>query len=93
MEDRTLVELYWARDPRALSETAAKYGTYCREIARNILGSVEDAAECVNDTYLHAWNSIPRLWVSSIINCSTSYPGFFPCVPVMYWLHGSNGES
>lgn len=59
MEDRTLVELYWARDPRALSETAAKYGTYCREIARNILGSVEDAAECVNDTYLHAWNSIP----------------------------------
>jgi len=42
-----------------LSATARKYGRYCTSIARNILGSNEDAEECVNDTYLKAWNSIP----------------------------------
>ncbi len=59
MEDREIVELYWKRNADAVKETASKYGGYCKTIARNILGSNEDAEECVNDTYLHAWNSIP----------------------------------
>ncbi len=42
-----------------MEETAAKYGKYCFSIAKNILPSREDAQECVNDTYLDAWNSIP----------------------------------
>ena len=59
MEDEKIVQLYWDRDERAIPETAAKYGSYCTSIAQSILGSAEDAEECVNDTYMSAWNSIP----------------------------------
>ena len=43
MEDTEIVALYWARDQRAITESGDKYGTYCASIARNILGSPEDA--------------------------------------------------
>lgn len=59
MEDSEIITLYWERNPDAISETATKYGSYCKSIARNILGSEEDAEECLNDTYLNAWNSMP----------------------------------
>jgi len=57
--DEEIVELYWQRSESALSETAAKYGDYCSYIAYNILYNREDTEECVNDTYLDAWNSMP----------------------------------
>lgn len=59
MEDQNIIKLYFDRDEAAISETASKYGKYCRTIAMNILGSNEDAEECVNDTYLGAWNTMP----------------------------------
>ena len=59
MEDSKIVQLYWNRDEPATGATADKYGRYCASIARNILGNREDAEECVNDTYLNAWNAIP----------------------------------
>lgn len=59
MEDESIVQLYWDRNEQAIPATADKYGSYCTSIARNILGSREDAEECVNDTYLHAWNAMP----------------------------------
>ncbi len=59
MEDVKIVQLYWDRNESAISETANKYGNYCTSIAQNILGDHEDAQECVNDTYLNAWNSMP----------------------------------
>lgn len=59
MDDKSIVQLYWDRDEQAISATSEKYGNYCTTIARNILGNNEDADECVNDTYLHVWNSIP----------------------------------
>lgn len=59
MDDTKLVQLYWDRDERAIPATADKYGSYCVSIARNILGSPEDAEECVNDTWLKAWNTMP----------------------------------
>ena len=59
MNDKDIIQLYFNRDQSALSATAKKYGKYCTSIAKNILGSKEDAEECVNDTYLSAWNSIP----------------------------------
>lgn len=59
MEDHEIVELYWQKNADAISETAAKYGAYCLTIAHNILRNDEDAEECVNDTWLHAWNAIP----------------------------------
>ena len=59
MDDERIVQLYWDRDERAIPETAGKYGKYCTSIAQNILGNPEDAEECVNDTYMHAWNAMP----------------------------------
>ena len=59
MEDEKIVELYWQRSESAIAETQSKYGRYCFSIARNILPYREDAQECVNDTYLAAWNAIP----------------------------------
>lgn len=59
MDDTTIVQLYWDRNEQAISATADKYGNYCTSIAKNILGNHEDAEECVNDTYMNAWNSMP----------------------------------
>lgn len=59
MEDKKIVELFWQRDESAISVTAAKYGAYCNTIANNILHNACDAEECVNDTYISAWNSMP----------------------------------
>lgn len=59
MEDQQIVDLYWARSEAAIAETDAKYGRYCHSIAYNILFNEEDSRECVNDTYLKAWESIP----------------------------------
>lgn len=59
MDDRQIVDLYFARDERAIKETDNKYGRLCRRIAFDILHSREDAEECVNDTYAGVWNAIP----------------------------------
>ena len=59
MEDNQIIDLYFARSEAAIAQTAAKYGNYCYRIADNILSSREDAQECVNDTYLAAWNAMP----------------------------------
>ena len=59
MNDEKIVQLYLDRDDRAIPATAVKYGSYCASIANNILGNHEDAEECVIDTYLNTWNSIP----------------------------------
>lgn len=60
MEDCAIVDLYWSRDPEAIRRTGEKYGGYCRSIARNILPDRRDAEECVNDTWLGAWNAMPE---------------------------------
>ena len=57
--DSEIIDLYFARDMRAIDRTAEKYGGYCYSVAKNIVPSHEDAEECVNDTYLAAWNSMP----------------------------------
>ena len=60
MEDHAIVNLYWSRNPEAIQRTGEKYGGYCRAIARNILPDCRDAEECVNDTWLNAWNAMPE---------------------------------
>lgn len=62
MEDNEIIQLYWERNDLAIKATADKYGHYCRTIAKNILNNDEDAEECVNDTYLNAWNAMPTHW-------------------------------
>ena len=59
MNDREIVDLYWQRSEQAITETDNKYGKYCRIVAYNILENTQDSEECVNDTWLAAWNSMP----------------------------------
>ena len=59
MEDYEIIELYFARDEQAITQTDLKYGKLCYKIAYNILRNNEDSEECVNDTWMRAWNSIP----------------------------------
>jgi len=60
MEDSQIVDLYWARSEDAVKCTQQKYGAYLLKIAQNILSDLQDSEECVNDTYLAAWNSMPE---------------------------------
>nr|WP_325184112.1 RNA polymerase sigma factor [uncultured Oscillibacter sp.] len=73
MEDSAIIDLYWSRDQRAIEETAGKYGPFLESLVWNILRSRGDTEECVNDTYLRAWNAIPparpaafRAWLGRI---------------------------
>ncbi len=59
MNDVQIIELFWQRDETALMEVENKYANYCFAIAWKILMSREDSEECVNDTWLAAWNTIP----------------------------------
>lgn len=59
MNDTQIIELYFSREEQAIAESQLKYGKYCTVIANNILFSKEDSEECVNDTWLHAWNTMP----------------------------------
>lgn len=59
LEDSKIIELFFSRMEQAIAELSEKYGTVCTRIARNILKNNLDAEECVNDTYLAAWNTIP----------------------------------
>lgn len=59
MKDNEIIDLFFKREEKAILETKNKYGRYCFYIAFNILNSNLDAEECVDDTYLKLWNSIP----------------------------------
>lgn len=59
MKDTEILDLYWERDESAIMETEKSYGKYCHSIAFHILRNREDSDECVNDTWLRAWNVIP----------------------------------
>lgn len=59
MQDDRIVALYWERNEDAIYQTQKKYGSYLAKVAYNIVVDYEDCQECVNDTYLAAWNSMP----------------------------------
>ena len=59
LDDEKIIELYWERNERAINETEFKYKNYLFVIAYNILNNPLDCEECLNDTYLGAWNAMP----------------------------------
>lgn len=59
MEDHQIIELFFARSEQAISHLALKYEKLCLKLSENILNNPRDAEECVNDTYLAVWNTIP----------------------------------
>ncbi|MBP0977192.1 MAG: RNA polymerase sigma factor [Oscillospiraceae bacterium] len=59
MEDEKIIDLYWERSESAITETDKKYRSRCIYVARSVLNDISDAEECLNDTYLTAWNLMP----------------------------------
>lgn len=59
MEDDKIILLFQSRDETSISELSRKYGSICRRTAQNILGDFTEVEECLNDTYLRVWESIP----------------------------------
>ena len=59
MDDEIIVDLFWQRDERAITETSAKYGALCGRIAYGILGNQQDSEEIVNQSYLRLWDAVP----------------------------------
>lgn len=59
MKDAEIIDLYWQRSEQAIAESEKSYGRYCRSVALGILRDREDCDECVNDTWLRAWNAMP----------------------------------
>ena len=76
MLDSDIIALYFARDERAIRETDTRYGRLCQTLAMRLLSDRQDAEECVNDTWLETWNSIPphrpdslQAYVCRIVRC------------------------
>lgn len=74
MTDEKIIDLFFSRNEGAIEETDKKYGVYCFQIAQNILNNREDSEECVNDTWMKTWDSIPptrpqhfRLFLAKIV--------------------------
>jgi len=59
LEDSEIIDHYWQRDEQAIRESSLKYGPYCFSVANAVLANRQDAEECVNSTWLAAWNSMP----------------------------------
>ena len=59
LSDDEIIALYWARNENAIKHTDEKYRAYLLTVANNILQDMQDSEECLNDTYLAAWNTIP----------------------------------
>ena len=59
MMDDAILDLYFERSEEALAATMEKYGTLLRSLSWNILGNEEDVEECMSDTYMAAWETIP----------------------------------
>lgn len=59
MDDNQILDLYWSRSEDAILETDKKYGSFCFQVSFQILRNTQDADECVNDTWMKAWNAMP----------------------------------
>ena len=59
MTDSQIIELYWARNEDAIKETDYVYGKKLHFLADKIVQNFEDAQECVSDTYMKTWDTIP----------------------------------
>jgi RNA polymerase sigma-70 factor (ECF subfamily) len=59
VSDEQIIALYWSRDEKAIAETDYKYRNYLYSVAYNIVHDTPVCQECLNDTYLAAWNAMP----------------------------------
>lgn len=68
MDDRRIIELFFERSEQAIAELSDKYGAVFIKVADNILNNRQDAEECVNDSYLGVWNTVPPVNPDSLLS-------------------------
>lgn len=79
MEDTAIIRLFQERSQQAIAELSQKYGKLCQSLSRRILNNEEDAKECVNDTWLGVWNSIPPQTPNPLVSpMSAGLPAICP---------------
>ena len=66
-DDEKIIELFFERSEQGIRELHSKYGKILHTLSYNIVGSRQDAEECVNDAYLGAWNTIPPTRPDSLL--------------------------
>ena len=66
MDDKRIINLFFARSDKAIDELDKKYGQICKSVAENVLSDSRDAEECVNEAYLQLWNKIPPVRPTSL---------------------------
>jgi len=59
LDDKGIIDLYFARDEKAISESMKSYNDRLFRFALRFLSDPRDAEECVNDAYVRAWDTIP----------------------------------
>lgn len=67
IEDERIIDLFFERSEQGIRELNIKYGKVFHKISYNIVNNAQDAEECVNDTYLGAWNAIPPVRPSPLL--------------------------
>jgi len=60
-KELAIIELFWQRDDKAVQELDKMYGRFCYSISWQLLKNREDTQECLNDTWLQTWNTIPDI--------------------------------
>ena len=59
MTDNAIVDLFFARDEEAITECDKKYGTPLRSFGARLTNDTYTSEECVNDTYMKTWSTVP----------------------------------
>lgn len=59
IDDEKIIEMFFERSEQGIRELDIKYGKVFLDLSCHIVGSRQDAEECVNDAYLGTWNAIP----------------------------------
>lgn len=74
MTDEELIRMFSERSPEAAHALEARYGSYCRAIAAQLLADERDVEECLNDCWLAVWRAIPpaepehfKGWLAAIV--------------------------
>ena len=59
IDDAKIIEMFFERSEQAIQVLDNKYGKIFHRFSYNIVNSIQDAEECVNDAYLAVWRTIP----------------------------------
>ena len=68
IDDEKIIEMFFGRSEQGIRELDTKYGKDCHNLSYHIVGSRQDAEECVNDAYLGAWNAIPPVHPNPLLS-------------------------